>query len=164
MGGIVPPRLSRVPDAALRHLRCPLCGGALDRAGVSVRCPRGHSFDVARQGYLGLLPGDALQGTADTAAMVEARTRVLAAGHFEAPAAGLEAVCERELSAGRPGCVVDVGAGTGWHLARVLGRAADRIGIALDLSKPALRRAARSHERITAVAADAWAALPLGDG
>ncbi|MDP9135674.1 MAG: 23S rRNA methyltransferase, partial [Actinomycetota bacterium] len=63
-------------------LRCPHCGGALELDGGTGRCAAGHSFDVARQGYLNLLPGDARTGTADTATMVRARAQFLAAGHY----------------------------------------------------------------------------------
>jgi 23S rRNA (guanine745-N1)-methyltransferase len=59
---------------------------------------------------------------------------------------------------------VDVGAGTGWWLSRVLDRAPDRAGVALDSSKPALRRAARAHPRAAAALCDAWQALPVADG
>src|SRR5262249_28297004 len=62
------------------------------------------------------------------------------------------------------GRVADVGAGTGYYLAAVLDRLPDRAGLALDVSKFALRRAARAHERIGAVAADAWEHLPVADG
>src|SRR5688572_30940209 len=48
-----------------------------------------------------------------------------------------------------PGCILDLGAGTGWYLARVLDRLPGRIGLALDLSKHALRRAARRSEEHT---------------
>jgi 23S rRNA (guanine745-N1)-methyltransferase len=37
-------------------------------------------------------------------------------------------------------------------------------GIALDASRPALRRAVRAHPRITGVACDIWDAIPIEDG
>ena len=148
-------------DAALPLLRCPFCAGELARAGQTVGCPHGHSFDVARQGYLSLLEGDARLGSADSAAMVAARERFLAAGHFDPLAAALAARCERALGGGPEGCVLDLGAGSGTYLARVLEAAPGRTGVALDLSKHALRRAARAHSRIGAVGADAWRPLPL---
>jgi 23S rRNA (guanine745-N1)-methyltransferase len=46
----------------------------------------------------------------------------------------------------------------------VLDAMPERIGLALDSSTPALRRAARSHARAAAVGADAWTPLPLKDG
>src|SRR5918996_2114096 len=140
-------------------LRCPHCAAALAPARGAVACPEGHSFDVARQGYVSLLTGDAQLGSADTADMVAAREVFLAAGHFEPLA---EALCD-EVDRALPGCVIDLGAGTGWYLARVLDRLPGRQGLALDLSKHALRRAARAHARIGAVACDAWRRLPLQD-
>ena len=152
-------------DAALDLLRCPHCGASLARHGGTVRCAAGHSFDVARQGYLSLLPGDARLGSADTASMVLARERFLVAGHFDPLAGALAAEAERALVGGAPeGCVLEPGAGTGWYLARVMERLPGRLGLALDISKPALRRAARAHERIAAVGADVWGRLPIRDG
>lgn len=150
-------------DGVLTLLRCPHCGSKLGRAGSTVRCAHGHSFDVARQGYLALLPGDARLGTADSATMVAARERFLAGGHFDRLAEALEETCLEAVARGPAGAVVDLGAGTGWYLARVLDRLPDRAGLALDLSKHALRRASRAHERIGAVAADAWRPLPMRD-
>jgi 23S rRNA (guanine745-N1)-methyltransferase len=178
-----------VLDDALALLACPHCAGPLSRAGGSVTCPNGHAFDVARSGYLSLLPGDAHTGSADTPEMVAAREAFLGAGHFEPLAEALAGEAGRALggearalrgeaapalggAAGRspvvepappPGCVIDLGAGTGWYLVRVLDRLPGRTGLALDLSKHALRRAARAHERIAAVACDAWRPLPVRD-
>ncbi len=150
-------------------------------------------FDVARSGYLSLLPGDAKLGSADTSQMVAAREAFLGAGHFAPLADALAEEAVRALSgeperagggeperavggpakrspddeaarsAPPPGCVLDLGAGTGWYLARVLDRLPGRAGLALDLSKHALRRAARAHPRIAAVACDAWRPLPVRD-
>ena len=151
-------------DDVLDLLRCPHCEGALARTGASVACSRGHSFDVARQGYLSLLPGNARLGTADSAAMVAARADFLARGHFDRLAAALADVCASAVAPGPGAALVDLGAGTGWYLARVLERLPEARGLAIDLSKHALRRAARAHERLGAVAADAWRRLPVCDG
>jgi 23S rRNA (guanine745-N1)-methyltransferase len=156
--------LASMLDDVLPLLRCPHCGLSLHAVEASVRCVAGHSFDVARQGYLSLLPGDARLGSADTAEMVAARERFLGAGHFEPLAGALSAEAARALEAAPGGAILDLGAGTGWYLARALEHAPGRSGLALDLSKHALRRAARAHDRIGAVAADAWGALPVREG
>lgn len=142
-------------------LACPHCAGAVALDGPTVRCGRGHAFDVARQGYVNLLPAGARTGTADSAAMVAARAAFFDAGHL----APLSAAVAAAVAAARPppGCVLDVGAGTGHHLAAVLDALPDRAGLALDLSKHAARRAARAHPRIGAVVADAWSRLPVRD-
>jgi len=151
-------------DEVIRYLACPYCGGGLARDGGSLRCGTGHAFDVARQGYVSLLPGGAKGGGGDTAAMVRARDDFLAAGHFASLAADLARTAAAvAASPAVPGCVLDVGAGTGYYLAAVLGRLPGRAGLALDISKPAVRRAARAHQRIGAVAGDAWRRLPVAD-
>ncbi|MBE7188913.1 MAG: hypothetical protein INR67_11565 [Jatrophihabitans endophyticus] len=148
-------------------LRCPVCAAPLERTDRTVRCTGGHSFDVARQGYLNLAVGRRAD-TADSAAMVGAREAFLARGHYDAVAdalaAAVAATVATTVSAGESdaGRVVDLAGGTGFYLARVL--RADAVGVLLDLSVPALRRAARAHPRAAAVGADAWQPLPLVDG
>ena len=46
---------------AVPYLACPRCGDDLAGAGP-LRCGRGHSYDVARQGYVSLLAGAAADG------------------------------------------------------------------------------------------------------
>jgi 23S rRNA (guanine745-N1)-methyltransferase len=59
---------------------------------------------------------------------------------------------------------MDIGAGIGHYIARVLDAMPERIGLAIDASSAALRRAARTHPRAAAVGADVWRELPLRDG
>lgn len=144
--------LSSVIDVLL----CPVCDRGLAPAEGSLRCGAGHSFDIARQGYVNLLPGGTPTGSADTAEMVRCRSEFQAAGHY-APLA--EAIAAHA----RDGLVLDAGAGTGYYLAAGLERAPGTIGLALDLSKYAARRAARAHDRIVAAVADSWRRLPVRD-
>ncbi|OKI14303.1 putative RNA methyltransferase [Streptomyces sp. CB03911] len=143
-----------------RYLACPHCGQALALGGRTLRCPAGHSFDLAKQGYVSLLAGDAHTGTGDTADMVSARTDFLAAGHYRPIA---DALAEAAVAASPEGLVADLGAGTGYYLSHVLDALPANPGAALDISKFALRRAARAHPRIGAVVCDAWRPLPLRD-
>ncbi len=147
------------------YLRCPVCHADLSLADAVLGCMRGHRFDVARQGYVSLLPGNARTGTADTAAMVSARAEFLASGEY-APLtqAVAQAVGDAVADADGAGCVVDAGGGTGHHLAGLLDRQPGTVGIACDLSRYAVRRAARAHPRIGAVVADVWQGLPVRDG
>jgi 23S rRNA (guanine745-N1)-methyltransferase len=151
-----------VLDDVLPLLRCPLCRAPLRRDGGAVSCPDGHAFDVARQGYVNLLPGGMRKDPGDTAAMVRARTDFLDRGHF-AELAERVADLTAGLAGERAGCVVDAGAGTGYHLARTLDKLPGRVGVALDVSRYAIRRAARAHDRIGAVVADVWRPLPVAD-
>jgi 23S rRNA (guanine745-N1)-methyltransferase len=148
-----------VLDEVLGALRCPVCGEALAPSDGAVGCVDGHSFDVARQGYVSLLAGGRASHRGDTGPMVDARLRFLAGGHFDALAEAVTAAVPAAV-----GLVVDLGAGPGWYLSELLDRRPDAFGVALDVSKPALRRAARAHARLAAVGCDVWGALPLRDG
>jgi 23S rRNA (guanine745-N1)-methyltransferase len=140
------------------YLACPHCAAPLTLVGAQVRCASGHVFDVARQGYVNLLPGKA-SGHGDSAEMVAARASFLSAGHYRPVTDAVTAA----VSPAGGGCVADFGAGTGHYLAAVLDAAPERVGLALEISKPALRRAARAHARAGAVGADLWAPLPVRD-
>ncbi|MET8360468.1 putative RNA methyltransferase [Micromonospora sp. NPDC005171] len=151
----------------LDRLRCPVCGEPLAEATAgttrALRCPRRHSFDIARQGYVNLLAGRAPHG-GDSAEMVAARADFLAAGHYDLISAALaDAAAQAVAGLGAYPLVVDAGAGTGRYLGAVLAALPDAVGLALDVSKPALRRAARAHPRAAAALADTWQRLPLAD-
>ncbi|MER6912301.1 putative RNA methyltransferase [Streptomyces sp. NPDC000594] len=153
-------------EEAVRYLRCPHCSDTMTMTGGTLRCPLGHSFDRAKQGYVNLLRGD-VRFSADTAGMVADRAAFLAAGHYAPIAESLAALARGTAPApvsGDPGCVVDIGGGTGYYHARVVSEFPDREGVLLDISKFATRRAARAHPRISAIVADAWDGLPFGDG
>ncbi|MBA9006244.1 putative RNA methyltransferase [Thermomonospora cellulosilytica] len=140
-------------------LACPVCGEGLARRERALRCASGHSFDIARQGYVNLLTGDARIGTADTPEMIRSREAFLGAGHFAPLADALAAQATATLPPAAR--ILDAGAGTGYYLARLLDRSPDAVGLAVDASKHALRRAARAHPHIGAVVADLWRPLPI---
>lgn len=151
-------------------LVCPVCGADVGLSGTVLRCATGHSFDVARQGYVNLLPGGARTGTADSTEMVAARAAFLDAGHYEPLAQALAELAVANMSAGSPdGAVLDAGAGTGYYLATVLGAlragaSPAAVGLAMDISARALRRAARAAPRIGAVGWDTWLPFPVRPG
>jgi 23S rRNA (guanine745-N1)-methyltransferase len=149
-------------------LICPVCGDGLTLEPAALRCPEGHTFDIARQGYANLLSGNASPGTADTPEMVRARDAFLGAGHFDPLMSLLGEQVAPDLvheGEGRPAPdVLDAGAGTGQYLRAVLERSPGASGLALDISKHAARRAARAHPRIGAVVADLWRPLPVRNG
>lgn len=144
-------------------LACPHCAGRLTERGGALACSEGHSFDIARQGYVSLLSGSGQAATGDTAAMVAARTRFLDAGHYRPLLDAVAAEVARVQQRHPGGCVLDVGAGAGHYLAAALERAPAALGVAVDASKPAARRAARCHPRAASVLADAWRQLPVAD-
>ena len=162
-------------DDLLPVLACPVCAEPLARVdGGQVGCATGHRFDEAKQGHLTLLPAKRRALTADTPEMVDARIQFLGRGHYapvERALAALVAATEA------PGVVLDVGSGPGTYLAHALdadgpdgrpgpapaGPDTARLGVALDLSAVAIRRAARVHPRAGAVVGDVTERLPVVD-
>ncbi|WP_369371812.1 putative RNA methyltransferase [Promicromonospora sp. Populi] len=159
-------------------LRCPSCGAELSPADGALRCPRRHSFDVARHGYVGLLTG-AKATSGDDGPMARARRDFLAAGRYEpVRAAVADLVSGADLATGevvadhasgglasgagrRPATVVDVGCGTGYYLAGVLDALPDAVGLGLDTSAHALRVAAKVHPRAAAATWDVFRPFPI---
>ncbi|MEQ4565661.1 methyltransferase domain-containing protein [Paenarthrobacter sp. CAP02] len=152
-----------LPDA-VAALRCPVCHGPfrlLEKPLRTLSCPSGHLFDAARQGYFNLLTGKGTVFEADSAAMVAARQRFLDAGHYDDLA---EAVSKsvRTVLHGPESLVLDAGTGTGHYLHRAIqGSSASAVG--LDISKFALRRAARLNPDVANLVWDIWRPLPLAD-
>jgi 23S rRNA (guanine745-N1)-methyltransferase len=148
---------------AVALLACPVCGGQLDvvPGATGLRCEQGHLFDRARQGHVTLLPPGHRPPSGDSAAMVADRATFLDAGHY---ASITSALADAVQADGPPATLLDLGGGTGHHLAGVLDRLPDAAGVVLDSSPYAARRAARAHPRAVAVVADSWARLPVRDG
>ena len=148
----------------MEYLACPHCGAGLASDGRTLRCPAGHCFDIARQGYAALLPGDAHTGTGDTAQMVAARDAFLAAGHYTPSRTRSPRPPPTRSPVHPPAAASPTWApapATTWRRCSTGCRAAP--GAALDISRYAARRAARAHPRVGAVVCDAWRTLPLQD-
>jgi 23S rRNA (guanine745-N1)-methyltransferase len=99
--------------------------------------------------------------------LIAARAEFLAAGHYDFVVNAVADAARRAWAgavAGGSRLIVDAGAGTGYYLAAVLDALPNALGLALDASKPALRRAARAHPRAAAAGCDIWRPLPLADG
>jgi SAM-dependent methyltransferase len=138
-------------------LRCPVCAEGLALTARTAKCSQGHAFDLAKQGYLNLLPSTSTGIEGDSAPMIEARSAFLAKDHYAPIRDALIAHTPAETD-----CVVEVGAGTAYYLAGLV--VGERVGIALDVSRYAVRRAGKVDGRIGAVVCDAWKELPLRDG
>ncbi|WP_344173665.1 putative RNA methyltransferase [Kribbella lupini] len=63
-------------------LRCPVCGDGLELRDRTARCGLGHAYDLAKQGYLNLLPSASTGIDGDSAEMVDARAEFLSRGWY----------------------------------------------------------------------------------
>jgi len=155
-----PAERRRALAGVIAYLQCPVCAGPVRLDGSQLLCGREHSFDIARHGYVSLTSGRTGPGTADMAVMVAARDRFLGRGHYLPLAAAVRSLAAQH-DHGAPGLVVDLAGGTGYYLAHALDALPGAHGVCIDLSAPALRRAARAHPHAAALGADVWQPLPL---
>ena len=145
-------------------LRCPVCAGTLERRAGAYVCPNGHSFDIAKSGYVNLLLNSSQGHHGDDALMVRARRDFLDKGYYDR---FIAAVADAAAECAPPEAVVlDAGCGEGiYSLAalRAIERAGKRAGlIGADISKTALRYASKRSPDFTLCVASC-AHLPVDD-
>jgi 23S rRNA (guanine745-N1)-methyltransferase len=136
------------------------CGMPLRREERRMVCPRGHSFDVARSGYINLLqPQDRRsKQPGDTAAAVQARRRLHDRGVTEPLLGGIA-----ELARADSGDVVlDAGCGDGFYLGS-LARQSGFQAHGVDISTAAIDAAARRYPDCEWIAANADRFAPYSD-
>jgi 23S rRNA (guanine745-N1)-methyltransferase len=143
-------------------LLCPVrdCHMALGREERRLLCPRGHSFDVARSGYVNLLqPQDRRsKHPGDTAAALAARRRLHDRGVTGPLLLGIA-----EMMAARPSDIVlDAGCGDGFYLG-ALARQTGFDAHGVDISTPAVDAAARRYRGCEWIVANADRFLPYAD-
>lgn len=147
-------------DNVIALLRCPRCGGGIERRGRSLLCPKGHCYDLSRYGDVNFAPEK--RESFYTKALFESRARVFAAGVFDPVMAAIDEALAPRIAGEHPSVLVDAGCGEGFYTRRVLeGTPMTRIGF--DLCKEAVRLAARRGRDASFFVGD-LANIPLGDG
>lgn len=145
-------------EQILHILRCPLCGGAFVKKDSSLICEKRHCYDIARQGYVNFVPGQ--KDMFYKKELFEARAAVFAAGVYAPVVERISGALERFVPGENP-VIVDAGCGEGYYTKTVCpGRPMTRIGF--DLSKEAIRLAARGEKTAKFFAAD-LKRIPLAD-
>ena len=136
-------------------LACPLDGKPLSWSDNVWRCSDGHSFDIAKQGYVNLLPVQQKRShdPGDSKAMVAARQRFLDAGHYqpiaEAVSHAVLGHAEVQKAASQPSCL-DAGCGEGYYLRQLADAVTNTQPLSLmglDISKWAVLAAAKQDNK-----------------
>lgn len=136
---------------------CPVCESNLLREEKSYRCQNGHVFDIAKEGYVNLLPSNkANKIHGDDKAMVSSRTRFLEGGYYEPLK---DALCSlvKKTEVSSP-VLVDSGCGEGYYTSSLCENATVTVGI--DLSKDAIKHASKKCKKAMFAVASAYK-LPL---
>lgn len=130
----------------MAQILCPHCFGALTTEPSRLVCPQGHSFDVARQGYVNLLPVNQKHSLhpGDTKEQVAARREFLDGGFYapigQAVSRAAAEFCPQDSE------ILDVGCGEGYYSAQVWKALPQSHLYGLDISKDAVRLAAGRHK------------------
>jgi len=147
----------------LEILCCPIDGQPLREQTGSLRCESGHSFDIARRGYVNLLAASDKRSKdpGDNREMVAARSAFLDAGHYLPVAQKLN-----ELVSGLAApesVIVDAGCGEGYYLQQLSLGWGDSgpAMVGYDISKWAVQAAARRFDATWLVASNRN--IPLAD-
>ncbi len=143
-------------------LVCPVrnCRMPLTRSERQLLCERGHSFDVARSGYVNLLqPQDRRsRQPGDTAAAIAGRRRLHDRGVTEPLLPGIAEI----LTPSASDVVLDAGCGDGFYLG-TLARQTGFSGHGVDISVGAIEAAARRYPECEWIVANADRFVPYAD-
>lgn len=142
------------------NIACPMDGEKLVQHDNCLSCENGHSFDIAKQGYVNLLPVQHMRSKqpGDSKAMVVARSEFLNSGFYELIANKLADISLIQISAisdEQTVCLMDAGCGEGYYLDYILNQLKDHVGetqlsfIGLDISKPAIIASSKRNKSIS---------------
>lgn len=142
-------------------LKCPTCGKPLKKQEKSYICAQGHCYDIARSGYVNLLPPNRKRTLfpGDNADMIAARVALMDSGYYDALG---ECVC-KILQDKSTATVLDIGCGEG-YISRIIKLRYPKTHImGIDISKFAVDAASkRCKDNLYCVASSA--ALPVCSG
>jgi len=139
------------------NLACPIDGVRLKAREKQLVCENGHTFDIARQGYVNLLPVQhkRTKSPGDSKAMVLARSRFLGSGIYAPIAKKLSDIASAQITGTHGTCLMDAGCGEGYYIDTLFnslkdnGICCDLSFIGLDISKAAIAESAKRNKSIT---------------
>ena len=139
------------------NLACPIDGGRLEYNGKQLVCSNGHAFDIARQGYVNLLPVQykRTKHPGDNKAMVLARAHFLNSGVYEPIANKLNKLVYTQITTAQETALLDAGCGEGYYFDALLNylsskkASIDLFFVGLDISKEAIVQASKRNKQIS---------------
>lgn len=139
-------------------LCCPVCGGALTERERTLRCEAGHSFDLAKEGYVNLLTGSRpADSMGDNKQAARFRRDFLNKGYYDLLRDRLA-----ERLAGERGTLLDLCCGEGRYTAALAALPGLRV-YGFDLAREMVRLAAKRGADMTLFVAN-LARIPVRSG
>lgn len=125
-------------------LKCPKCQSSLKKEEHVWRCAQGHSYDIARRGYVNLNVGTH-KVSGDDKEMVRSRTRFLSHGYYQILQKRLgEILQELNLQT-----IIDAGCGEGYYTNYFQTHLSNSAIYGFDLSKYAIDEACKAKTKVT---------------
>lgn len=137
---------------------CPVCRQRLELVSKTWRCEQGHSYDIAKQGYVNLhvVQHKHSKNPGDTPESVDARRAFLQGGYYQP----LQQAVVHLLKQLKAKIVLDIGCGEGYYTSAMQQVVEQCIGV--DIAKNAVQRAAKLNDKVTWVVGTG-ATLPVID-
>ncbi|QUM85965.1 MULTISPECIES: 23S rRNA (guanine(745)-N(1))-methyltransferase [unclassified Moritella] len=144
---------------------CPICARPLSAQDKSLTCDQRHQFDLAKEGYVNLLPvqNKKSKNPGDNKEMMQARREFLDQGFYQSLSDTVNNIAQQALTAVNAPNILDLGCGEGYYTHRLalalaaLNDANTTPQIAgLDISKSAIRYAAKRYKTISFCVASAY--------
>ncbi|MEQ1530099.1 MAG: 23S rRNA (guanine(745)-N(1))-methyltransferase [Methylococcales bacterium] len=130
--------------------QCPVCKTPLllNTNSSSYSCANQHHFDVAKQGYVNLLPVQHKNSKqpGDNKQMLQARREFLEAGYYQAMADNVAKLLAENLSTENSLNLLDLGCGEGYYSRCIARYFADKLNLnvhGIDIAKVAIAAAAK---------------------
>ncbi len=127
----------------IAYLICPFCGNSLSivENDKSIKCENNHTFDIAKEGYVNLLPVNKKNSLnpGDNPEMITARRSFLQEGHYQNLTIKISNFIEKISYK----TALDVCCGEGYYTSRVFDK--DASVLAFDISKSAVKVAAKKY-------------------
>lgn len=141
-----------------QNLMCPVCRQRLELVSKTWRCEQGHSYDIAKQGYVNLhvVQHKHSKNPGDTPESVDARRAFLQGGYYQP----LQQAVVHLLKDLKAKMVLDIGCGEGYYTSAMQQVVEQCIGV--DIAKNAVQRAAKLNDKVTWVVGTG-ATLPVID-
>lgn len=144
---------------------CPLCQTSFHKTNNTQICVNNHHFDIAKEGYLNLLPVNAKhsKNPGDNKEMMNARRSFLNSDSYLPLAEKVTELINDLLADKKQAQFLDLGCGEGYYTNILANTLPEYFQInALDISKVAIRYAAKRNKNINFCVASAYN-VPLAD-
>lgn len=143
---------------------CPACKSALKAGEGTLNCENGHSFDVARQGYVHLLMPNKMHSKipGDNKMIVDSRRRFLEKGYYRIFRDKLCDLTAGYMKNSQKPVILDAGCGEGYYTGGIRERLPGASVSAFDISKFAVKSAAGKYKNISFAVASIFD-IPFAD-